>query len=52
MSAALSDVSAGDAVAVIRGPDDIQNLANVNPVYLRRHAEAPAAEWVLRSALP
>jgi hypothetical protein len=49
MSAALSDVSSGDTVAVIGGPDDIPNLANVNLVYLHRHAEAPAAEWVLRS---
>lgn len=50
MSTALSDVSSGDSVAVIGGPDDIPNLANVNLVYLHRHAEAPADEWVLRSA--
>lgn len=50
MSAALSDVSSGDAVAVVGGPDDIPNLANVNLVYLHRHAEAHADEWVLRSA--
>ena len=50
MSAGLSAVSSGDAVAVIAGPDDIGNLANVNLVYLHRNAGAPADEWVLRSA--
>lgn len=50
MSAALSVVSSGDAVAVIGGPDDIPNLASVNLVYLHRNAQAPFDEWVLRSA--
>lgn len=50
MSAALSAVGSAETVAVIGGPDDIPNLANVNLIYLHRNADAPADEWVLRSA--
>jgi hypothetical protein len=49
MTAALSVLGSGDAVAIIGGPDDIPNLAAVNLVYLHRNAQAPYEEWVLRS---
>lgn len=49
MSNALTEIGAGDEVAIIAGPDDHNELGIVNLVYLHRNAYADAEQWILRT---
>jgi hypothetical protein len=49
MSSALTQLGAGDHVAVVAGPEEHQRLATVNLIYLHRNANAEPNQWILRS---
>ncbi len=51
MTAALSALGVGTAVAVIDGPHELHQQANRNVYYLHRNANAAADEWVLRTSV-
>jgi hypothetical protein len=46
---ALAELGETNHVAVIRGPEDHGDIANVNFIYLHRSVEADPEDWVLRS---
>jgi hypothetical protein len=47
---ALSDVGAINDVAIIRGPEEHANHRTHNVIFLHRSVDAPADDWILRTA--
>jgi len=47
LSHALSDLDAGSAVSVLKGPEDHHAFSNANIIYLHRNVDVDAEQWVL-----